>query len=364
MTRDADAARAVRIALDAGVGDGTTPGAAALVFSPGGRLVHTTGALHGAPGAAAVDADTVFDLASLTKLLSTTLLVARAVDDGRLALDEQPWPRWPGVTVEHVLRHEAGLPAWLPLFEETRQKGGIGLPAGKALVEEAARAAAPEAAPGARTLYSDIGIIALGALIEERSGRALDALFAEAAQAAYGETGLRFVRLAFDGYHPAVPNVAPTERCPWRRRALFGQVHDENAFAMGGVAGHAGLFGSLLDVEAAARALLDAVGDGGGAGVPARLRSFASVPGGARRPIGFDKASPGGSTGDALSPRTVGHLAFTGCSLWVDPDDGAAYVLLTNRVHATRDGPQKIRALRQRFHRAAAAWVRSEPSSG
>ena len=318
--------------LERAVADGTTPAAAALVKTASKRFVHVAGNAR---------IDTVFDLASLTKLLSTTSLVARALDAGKLTLDETPWPRWPAATIEHVMRHEAGLPPWRPFFELAR--GVAGMPAGKRIVVDAVLATALEVAPGSRTLYSDLGFIALGALLEERLGRGLDELFAEVA----GDSGVRFVRLDRDGFHPALPNVAPTERCPWRRRVVQGQVHDENCFAIGGVSGHAGLFGSIVDVERAVASLLPLL---------ARFRDEPGRPR-ARRPIGFDTATPGGSTGDALSPRAVGHLGFTGTSIWLDDD--VTYVLLTNRVHETRAHPERILAARQAFHRAAAAWARS-----
>lgn len=333
-----------------GVDDGTTPGAAAFVIARGATTSVCAGTLHRERAARSVDEDTVWDLASLTKLLSTTMLAARAVDDGKLALDEAPWPRWPGVTVEHVLRHESGLPAWRPLFEEARKAGRAGLREGRDIVVGAALAVDLEAKPGERTVYSDIGFIALGALLEERCRASLDELFRDEARARFGASHtLRFVRLDVDGFHPAVPRVAPTERCSWRRRALQGQVHDENAFAMGGVAGHAGLFGTLRDVERCAHFFMGGMTD--------TLRAFARVPDdAARRPIGFDRATPTGSTGGALPPTSVGHLAFTGCSLWIDREGARSYALLTNRIHETREGgAEKILALRRRFHVAAAA---------
>lgn len=344
--------------LHQAIADDVTPGAAAVVLSGDHRrCAAVAGTLHRGEGAPLVDEDTVWDLASLTKLLSTTLVVARAVDEGRVALDEAPWPeRWPGATVAHVLRHDAGLPAWRPLYESARRTGVCGLRAGARVVVDAALAVTPEAPPGARTLYSDVGFIALGAFLEERLGVALDDAFASAARA-YGEHGLRFVRLEDEGFHPAVPRVAPTERCPWRRRALHGQVHDDNAFAMGGVAGHAGLFGSLADVEAAARFFLKALTGS----AETTLASFAA--GAGERGLGFDRASPDGTTGGALSPRAVGHLGFTGTSIFVDPaPPGAAYVLLTNRIHESREHKERIFAVRQAFHRAAAAWVRGGSS--
>lgn len=342
-------------AIAAAIDDGTTPGAAAVVVTGDGRRRSVVaGHLHRMERAPAVSEHTVWDLASLTKLMATTLLAARAVDAGRLSLEEVPWPaRWPGVTVAHLLRHDAGLPAWRPLYQAARQAGVCGLPAGARAVIEAALETTPEAPAGARTLYSDIGFIALGALLEERFGVPLDRAFANVARA-YGSTGLRFVRLDVDGFHPAVPMVAPTERCPWRHRALCGQVHDDNAFAMGGVAGNAGLFGSLLDVEAAAWFFLRVLTEPG----EATLASFAA--GGGERGLGFDRATASGTTAGVLSPRTVGHLGFTGTSLFIDPEPpGAAYVLLTNRVHESRAHKERMFAARCAFHRAAAAWVRS-----
>jgi CubicO group peptidase (beta-lactamase class C family) len=192
----------------------------------------------------------------------------------------------------------------------------------------------------------DIGIIALGALLEERRRRTLDALFAEESARSFGHTGLCFVRLDVDGFHGQQSRVAPTERCACRRRVVHGQVHDENAFAMGGVAGHAGLFGTLLDVERAALFLRTEL-----ARPSSTLARFAAVPAGTRRPIGFDKVTPRGSTGDALSSTAVGHLAFTGCSLWIDGD--AIYILLSNRIHESREHPERMLALRRAFHQAA-----------
>jgi serine-type D-Ala-D-Ala carboxypeptidase len=340
--------------LDDAVKARRTPGAAALVRTRGGARIAATSGTTLADGAGArVGTSTVYDLASLTKLLCTTLLAARAVDERKLALDEAPWPRWPGVSVEHVLRHSAGLPAWRNLFELAEAHGPVGLPAARAFILDEALRSEPIAAPGERTLYSDIGFIALGALLEERLGAALDDAFAAHARARFGETGLGFVRLADTGFHPAVPRVAASERCPWRRRLVIGQPHDENCYAMGGVSGHAGLFGSLEDVERAGLFLLEAIARGG------TLARFAQLEG-EERGLGFDRATPGGATGDVLGARAVGHLGFTGTSLWIDPDldGGALFVLLTNHVHFGRDA-QRIKALRQDFHRAAVEELRA-----
>jgi CubicO group peptidase (beta-lactamase class C family) len=338
--------------VSAVVTDDVAPGCAAAVVAGARRYKCVRGRLHRGPDAPPVDDETVWDLASLTKLLSTTALCASAVERGALALEETPWPGWPGVSVEHVLRHSAGLPAWRPLYEEARRRGAVGVGESSRAIVAAALAVQPEAAPGERTLYSDIGFIALGALLEERLGAPLDALF-RAQAATYGAKTLGYVRLEQEGFHAALPNVAPTERCAWRRRTMHGQVHDENCFAMGGVSGHAGLFGTLDDVVRAGALLLRAMR---GPGLLARWAQADGQP----RGIGFDRASKGGSTGDALSDLAVGHLGFTGCSLWIDPvGDGAVYVLLSNRVHETRAHPERILEARRRFHRAAAAWAQT-----
>jgi CubicO group peptidase (beta-lactamase class C family) len=352
---DADGAAVVAV-LERAVADHLAPGvAAAVVTQRGLRWRWAHGTLTYEPGSFAVDDDTVFDLASVTKLLATARLLARAVDEGVVHLDECPWPRWPGVTVAHALRHDGGLVAHRPFFETARARGVAGLRQGYDVVVDAVFATPPEAAPGARTIYSDLGFIALGDLLQQRRGRRLEDQLVDVVPSG---SGLRFVRLADDGYHKALPKVAPTERCPWRRRVVQGQVHDDNAYAMGGVAGHAGLFGSLQDVEAAALTLLHEVQ---GTGL---LSSWAQVPG--LRGLGFDKATPGGSTGDVLGPRTVGHLGFTGTSVWLDPDldGGAVFVLLANTVHPARaDVVQRSRALRRAFHGAAAALVRASSST-
>jgi CubicO group peptidase (beta-lactamase class C family) len=358
----------VQHVLDQAVREGLCPGAVACIvgvdgdsrrFRSGNRFV-VDGVELGDEEDNVVDEGTVYDLASLTKLLCTTALLAKAVDDDAVGLDEVPFPQWDGVTVAHLLQHTAGLAPHRPFFELAERSGVVALQKGRDVVVDAVLAAVPEAPPGARTRYSDLGFIALGALLEQRLGDPLDVQFERLRGAT---SGLQFVNLWRDGYHPAVPHVAPSERCPWRRRHVQGQVHDENAYAMGGVAGHAGLFGSLEDVEGAAVTLLRALQD------DTTLRRFARAgrADGAPRGLGFDRPSPGGATGDALSDDAVGHLGFTGTSLWLDPrpapgrDGGTAYVLLANTVSPTRDGVlARNKALRRAFHRAAALGEKAE----
>jgi CubicO group peptidase (beta-lactamase class C family) len=348
-----DALDEVQALLDDAVARGVTPGAAARIDRLDGASFRFFAGERGlAPTNTPVDEHTIYDLASLTKLLSTTWLCARAVRDGVVSLDECPWPVWPNVRVRDVLAHRAGLPAWLPLYEDAAAHRVLGLVEGRMRVESKARAVVAEHAPDTRTIYSDVGFIALGALVEKRIGERLDRAFRELTPA-HARGGARFLPIFEQGYVTPLSRVAPTERCSLRGRIVHGQVHDENAYAMGGIAGHAGLFGTVDDTALLALELLRALIDDAHRD-HAVLRAFADTPG--ERPLGFDRATLDGSTGGALSEHAVGHLGFTGTSLWIDrahPRGPATFVLLTNRVHPSREN-NGIRELRPRFHRAAA----------
>ena len=262
--------------------------------------------------------DRVFDLASLTKPLCTAELVNRAVAAGALALD-RGHPRLPdGVTVRHLLQHAAGYPAWRPLWEvgdrETIYAAAIETPR--------------VTAPGAAHTYSDLGFLALGAVLEAVGGARLDALFAPYAGALRWEN----------------PLAEPTF-CFERNAVITGTVHDRNAAAMGGVAPHAGLFGTARDVATCAARWLDGTVPGASASFTAR--------GPGSHALGWDTPSPGG--GSSAGPRppadAVGHLGFTGTAVWMAPSTGLLAVLLTNRV---RNGPDLagVRALRPAFFQA------------
>lgn len=297
-------------------------------------------------------ADTVYDLASLTKLLATTVLLADAVEAGRVDLAETPWPRWPDVSVEQVARHEGGLPAWMPFFQHVSSTGRTRPELAREEIVAAALGTPPTTVPGAATIYSDVGFVALGALLEDRLGGRLDVLLA--AHPLCAGTGIRFVPLDDVGYHPALPLVAPTERCGWRRRRLQGQVHDDNAYAMGGVAGHAGLFGSLVDVATVAQRLLTRLRTPGDVlcAFSASGRSEARPH---RRPIGFDIADVDGSTLGVLGPA-VGHLGFTGTSLWMNAADDRFFAVLANTPYYGReDTVARNRSLRRTLHAAFGA---------
>lgn len=298
-------------------------------------------------GSPRVSAETIFDLASLTKVLAGATLAAGLVEDGRLALTDRVarWlPEWraddrAGVTVRDLLEHSAGLPAHRPYYQHlqgrpdfVRAIGGEGL----------------AYSPRTTSIYSDLGFILLGFVLEDAGLAPLASQFDAWRNRALGEdVPLRFGPMPPDG-------VAPTEVDPWRGRLLVGDVHDENAAALGGVAAHAGLFGTAASVGACARWWMRLLAGTAKAGIsPETARVFvrrSAVPGSSRA-LGWDTMLPTSSCGTRLSARAIGHTGFTGTSLWIDPEQDLYVVLLTNRVHPTRTG-EGIQDVRRAFHDA------------
>lgn len=319
------------------------------------------GALTYDTGAEPARVDTIFDLASLTKVIATASLVMRAVDDGRLDLDSpvaDHFSAWRGgdraaVAVRDLLTHSSGLTAYLPFFRDHT---------GRREFERAICTLPLEYPPRTQSIYSDLGFILLGFLLEDvepagarapetgpHSSSGLGAQFDTLARAFTSEP------LAFIPPRAWRSKTAPTEFDPWRGRLLVGEVHDENAWALGGAAGHAGLFGTAAAVGDFARAVLKTIAGEPVLAKPATMRRFirkADVPGSSRA-LGWDTMLPSSSCGTMLSPGAIGHTGFTGTSLWIDWERDFYVVLLTNRVHPTREG-QGIRELRRAVHDAVA----------
>ena len=348
MTRFAAAARI----LDEAVGAGVCPAAVAEVGSRSERLWrHAAGRLTFDAGSPPATADTIFDLASLTKVIATTTLAMRHADAGSTPLDlpvAAALRTWRGtdretVTVRDLLAHASGLTAHLPFYRDH---------AGRPDFESAIARLPLEYAPRTRSIYSDLGFILLGFILADRhpARAGLAAQFDEvAARRGWGE--IRF--------HPPPewrPRTAPTERDPWRGRTLVGEVHDENAWALGGAAGHAGLFGTAGAAGRFARDVLAGLGGGSPLASPPVFDAFrrrTAVPGSSRA-LGWDTMLPTSSCGGRLSSDAIGHTGFTGTSLWIDPAADRYVVLLTNRVHPSRSN-QAILALRPAFHDAVMA---------
>jgi serine-type D-Ala-D-Ala carboxypeptidase len=308
-----------------------------------GRLTYDAGA----PDARL---DTVFDLASLTKVIATTSLVMRAIRESRLALDTRVadrLPDWTGderapITIGHLLDHSSGLPAHARLWEHAR---------GRAAFERAIAQLPVERTPGTASVYSDVGFILLGFLLEDSGGTSLDRQLAPLSSSMSGE-----VR-----YLPPAdwrPRVAPTEVDVSRASAPHVDVHDENAAALGGVAGHAGLFGTAGAVGRFAQIVLATFQAPTALGRPEEMRRFATRTGvpGSSRALGWDTMLPTSSCGTRMSPRAIGHTGFTGTSLWIDPEKDVYVVWLTNRVHPTRENDALI-ALRPKLHDAVMSAI-------
>ncbi len=298
----------------------------------------------------AVTNDTIFDLASLTKVLSATTLALRLVERGNLDLSTPVanlvslWsgPDRASVTVRDLFEHCSGLPAYRPYFRAL---------SGRPAYQLAISREPLDYTPRSRSVYSDPGFVLLGFILEDVGGQPLDSQFG-----AWRTTA--GIRSALD-YRPQpswISRIALTENDPWRGRLLQGEVHDENAAALGGVAAHAGLFGTASAVGEAARwwmVLLSGVDDAGSQ-VSSRLaRTFterSAVPSSSRA-VGWDTMRPTSSCGTRLSAHAIGHTGFTGTSLWIDPQQDLYVVLLTNRVHPSRDN-DKIQQVRRDFHDA------------
>jgi CubicO group peptidase (beta-lactamase class C family) len=307
--------------------------------------------------------DTIFDLASLTKPIATATLAMRAIDEGFLALDEPVRGRlreWRGrdrdaVTIRDLLAHCSGLPAYLPFFRDHT---------GRVEFEPAVCRAPLEYAPRTQSIYSDLGFILLGFILEDArtppgSVGKLDPSATLSSQFRKVASFVTAEPLMFNPPRALRARTAPTEVDPWRGRTLTGEVHDENAWALGGAGGHAGLFGTAAAVGAFARALLATLAGDHILAQPATMREFIARRvdiAGSSRALGWDTMLPTSSCGARLSATAIGHTGFSGTSLWIDWERDLYVVLLTNRVHPTRDNNQ-IRALRPAFHDAVVEAV-------
>ncbi|MBM3806699.1 MAG: beta-lactamase family protein [Acidimicrobiia bacterium] len=315
---------AVREILASAIAKGVFPGAIIEAGRASGPLsTLTAGRQTYHPGAPAVDAATIYDLASLTKVIGTTALIAGAVAADRMRLNDRVghWvDGWTGeerqaVTVRDLLEHASGLPGHRPYYESRHGRASFEI----AICEEPL-----DYPPRARSIYSDPGFMLLGFALERAAGAPLDRQFDAWRDRELGPAEVRYGPPA-----DWLARIAPTENTPAGEQRR-GQVHDENAAALGGVAAHAGLFGTAEAVGRCARWWMQS----------ASLPLFATkttVPGSSRA-LGWDTMLPTSSCGTQLSPAAIGHTGFTGTSLWIDPARDVYVVILTNRVHPTRDG--------------------------
>jgi CubicO group peptidase (beta-lactamase class C family) len=310
----------------AAVAEGRVPCAAlGVVMADGARHIRHAGMAAFVPEPEPLTLDHWFDLASVSKVITTTTMILKLADEGRLDLDAPLTSAIPDLrqydvggalerklTFRDCLAHRTHLPAVEPIYTYGADPATL-----RAFVLQREWKVGPP-------VYSDINFILLGIAIERITGAGLDA-WPLGPGLSWGP--------------PPGPAVA-TERCQWRGRVLKGEVHDENCFALGGRTGHAGLFGTVDGVLDFAQGLLDGPGAS-----PAALKAM-RTPVEGHRTCGWEIRFPGWSGGQACSPTTIGHTGFTGTGLWVDFDRGLAWTLLTNRVHPTRHRDSGIFELR------------------
>jgi CubicO group peptidase (beta-lactamase class C family) len=348
----------VNRAIDKAIEQAEIPGAVVLARMPRHGEVIEHFSRHGLavvrPERIPMARDTVFDLASLTKPLATTTAVMLLVQEGALGLDDPVSKVLPSfserdkdeVTLRHLLTHSSGLKPWRGfhelLLEKERKTGErlIGTPAAREFVVDRVLRSGLVHEPGKAAVYGDLDFIVLGAVVEAVARQSLDAFCRERI---FGPLGMRdtfFIRTG-DG-EPGLPEalrrrLAAAENCPWRDRIVWGEVHDPNASVMGGVAGHAGLFSTVDDVMSFAQTVLDVWHGRSDAWSREILRGFATrqgIPETSDWALGWDTPTEGdSSSGRYFSRDSVGHLGFTGTSLWIDLESEAVVVMLTNRVH-------------------------------
>jgi CubicO group peptidase (beta-lactamase class C family) len=324
----------VRAVLLRGLADSAYPGAYAVIGSSreiyaGMGVGHLDWATSPAP-----DENTMWDLASLSKVIGTTTAAMQLWEQGRLNLEapvQKYIPEFTGknkelVTVRNLLTHSSGLPAWRPLYKEASTP------------EEAIQLVYTtplDTLPNVRMVYSDLGIITLGKIIERISGETLDGYLS---LHVFGPLGMKSTM-----YRPPLSmrqRIAPTERDPWRGRLVYGEVHDENSYALGGVAGHAGLFSTGHDLAIFAQMYLNGgIYDSVRIVSEAAVKTFTQVQDStlSNRALGWEVPSGTNSAGHLLSKHAFGHTGFTGTSIWMDPGRDLFVVLLTNRVDPSRE---------------------------
>ncbi len=334
---------------------------------------------------------TYFDIASLTKPICTATLAMQLVKDGLIKLDDTVYQWLAGarrhehreITVRMLLNHTSGLPAWQPYYRElpislVAAESGKRLIIGECFNEELV------AKPGEKTIYSDVGYIILGEMIEQAGHAPLDAQFHERIAKPLKMNDTFFVRVSGQqisttarrtttsaDQHVPTPRhgirgersdrkegehrrFAPTEDCPWRDHVIHGEVHDQNAYALGGVAGHAGLFSTAIDIHRFTVELTRCY-RGDSNWIPQDIvREFlqhnTEKPEGEAFVLGWNRPSrKNSSSGHGFSPNSIGHLGYTGCSIWIDLTNDFWVILLTNRIHPSSTN-EKIKAFRPKIH--------------
>jgi CubicO group peptidase (beta-lactamase class C family) len=336
------------------------PSAVAVVGTATAReLVLAEGVTRG--GGQAVQRETLYDLASLTKVVATLPLALKLVSDKAFRLDDTVgkffsnagWNQTPSladVRIRDLLTHTSGLPAWKPLFAWVSERATVIANVLQTPLEQPSK-----------FVYSDLGFILLGAILEciteKREDVLAKELFAGLEMPRTFYRPVKFPELVEGNIakgNTTKETIAATENCGWRGRLLVGEVHDENAFVMNGVAGHAGLFGTADDLATYAQAWLNLDNKLAGEAILHEATTLQLEQNGHRRGLGWLLKGENSFAGNHATLQGFGHTGFTGTSLWLEPKANWFAVLLTNRVHPTRQHGQNIHAIRQVFHTAVA----------
>lgn len=303
--------------------------------------------------------ETFFDWASVTKVIAGATLTALLVERGSLRYETKVKSILTDfvsseIEIRHLLSHTAGFIDWVPLWKSvvadfpSKEIENVSVEDRWESMRRAVLKISPAKRPEEQVLYSDVGVIVLSLLLREVLGEPLQTSVRKLILNPLGMKTAHY-RIAARFNQKRDIRYAATENCPWRNRVLQGEAHDENCFAMGGVSAHAGLFGRAEDLVAFGQGLLSGFLS---SFTLEKMWAIQKLPAGNTRTLGWD--TPSGdlpSSGKFFGKGTVGHLGFTGTSLWIDPRQGLVAALLTNRVHPTRDN-QKIRKFRPEFHDA------------
>ena len=337
------------------------PGAVLLVSKEGETVFFRAYGLANLSSRAAVTRETIFDLASLTKPLATSLAVMWLVQQNQIDLEQPLAELLPefkgsdkaGVRLEHLLYHNSGLPDYRPYYKALN---GVAQNSRRSVLRKHLVQEALVNPIGKTVLYSDLGFMIIAWIVERFSGRRLDHFVVDKIYRPLGLNDLFFVARDMKGSRGP---FAATEKCSWRRKVLIGQVHDENAYAVGGIEGHAGLFGTAGDIHRLLVELLFSYYGRIRSGLfhQALLQQFFERLPGTDKALGFDMPSlTASSCGRRFSQNSVGHLGFTGTSFWMDLEQSVIVILLTNRVHPTRDN-EGIKEFRPKLHDTVMAAI-------
>ncbi len=354
---DPEGAARIDALMHQGLNQRIFPGAVLLAGVDGKVLFHKAYGMADLFSARPMTCETCFDLASLTKPLATAMACMLLVHEGRMALDHPVIETWPGfwgndkkqITPRHLLGHSSGFPPWQPYYMRLQNLKSAERPLA---LKRWLCAEALQFTPGQKAQYSDLGFMILQILIEKISGRPLNQFVHEQIYLPLKINPLFFMTPGGERF--AHGDFAATELCPWRNRLLCGQVHDDNAYTMGGVAGHAGLFGTAMAVFNTLQTLLrlDQGNTGQGIISPAVVHTFFQRQGSLRYALGFDMPSDQGSSAGRYFPAdSVGHLGFSGTSFWAHRHKQVVVIMLTNRVHPSRFNPS-IKPFRPALHDA------------